>query len=192
LGEPTERFAQPFILSEAPGDIGLASPASTLLFAGANLHATVQQDLHIASAHTVSTAAGHGASWFSHSGGIKSIAQAGTQTIQANTDQMEILADQSITITSSNDEIHILAKEKIVLQAGQSSVTLEGGNITFACPGKFSVKGSGNAFMGPGSNSADLGGLPSGLINLPLMQDYGIQIDAGSFSERSRIGGRFL
>ncbi len=35
--------------------------------------------------------------------------------------------------------------------------------------------------MGPGSNSADLGGLPSGLINLPLMQDYGIQIDAGSF-----------
>jgi type VI secretion system secreted protein VgrG len=104
LGEPTERFAQPFILSEAPGDIGLASPASTLLFAGANLHATVQQDLHIASAHTVSTAAGHGASWFSHSGGIKSIAQAGTQTIQANTDQMEILADQSITITSSNDE----------------------------------------------------------------------------------------
>jgi hypothetical protein len=46
--------------------------------------------------------------------------------------------------------------------------------------------------MGPGSNSADLGGLPSGLINLPLMQDYGIQIDAGSFSERSRIGGRFL
>ncbi|MBV2194449.1 MAG: type VI secretion system tip protein VgrG, partial [Azonexus sp.] len=110
LGEPTERFAKPFILAEAPGDIGLASPASTLLFAGANLHATVQQDLHIASAHTVSTAAGNGASWFSHAGGIKSIAQAGTQTIQANTDQLEILADQSLTITSSNDEIHILAK----------------------------------------------------------------------------------
>ena len=164
LGEPTERFAQPFILSEAPGDIGLASPASTLLFAGANLHATVQQDLHIASAHTVSTAAGHGASWFSHSGGIKSIAQAGTQTIQANTDQMEILADQSITITSSNDEIHILAKEKIVLQAGQSSVTLEGGNITFACPGKFSVKGSGNAFMGPENGAASLEKLPTGKV----------------------------
>jgi len=166
LGEPTERFAQPFILSEAPGDIGLASPASTLLFAGANLHATVQQDLHIASAHTVSTAAGNGASWFSHSGGIKSIAQAGTQTIQANTDQMEILADQSITITSSNDEIHILAKEKIVLQAGQSSVTLEGDNITFACPGKFSVKGSGSAFLGPGSSPAQSEALPDSRVKM--------------------------
>ncbi|MBS1129853.1 MAG: Rhs element Vgr protein [Proteobacteria bacterium] len=165
LGEPTERFAHPVILCEAPGDIGLSSPASTLLFAGANLHATVQQDLHIASAHTVSTAAGNGASWFSHSGGIKSIAQAGTHTIQANTDQMEILADQSLTITSSNDEIHILAKDKIVLQAGQSSVTLEGGNITFACPGNFSVKGSGNAFMGPGSSPAQSEALPEGTVS---------------------------
>jgi len=181
LGKPTERFAQPFIVNEAPADIGFSSPASTLLFAGASLHATAQQDWHVASAHTFSAAVGEGASWFSHSGGIKSIAQAGSHTIQAHTDQMEILADQSITVTSSNDEIHILAKEKIVLQAGQSSVTLEGQNITFACPGKFSVKGSGNAFLGPGSNSADLGGLPSGLVNLPLMQDYGIQLDAGSF-----------
>ena len=165
-GDPTERFAEPFILAEAPGDIGLASPASTLLFAGANLHATVQQDLHIASAHTVSTAVGLGASWFSHAGGIKSIAQAGTQTIQANTDQLEILADQSLTVTSSNDEIHILAKDKIMLQAGQSSVTLEGGNITFACPGKFSVKGSGNAFMGPGSSPAQSEALPDSRVKM--------------------------
>lgn len=112
----------------------------------------------------MSTAAGEGASWFSHSGGIKSIAQAGSQTIQANTDALEILADQSITVTSSNDEIHILAKEKIVLQAGQSSVSLEGQNITFACPGKFSVKGSGAAFLGPGKQPAELDILPSSLV----------------------------
>ncbi|UCV09534.1 type VI secretion system Vgr family protein [Dechloromonas denitrificans] len=162
LGEPTECFAEPIILNEAPSDIGLASPASTLLYAGGHLHATVQQDLHIASAHTVATTVGAGASWFSHAGGIKSIAAAGSHTIQANTDQMEILADQSVTITSSNDEIHILAKEKIVLQAGQSSVTLEGQNITFACPGTFSVKGSGNAFVGPGNGAAGLESLPTG------------------------------
>ena len=122
----------------------------------------MQQDLHLASAHTLATAVGKGASWFSHTGGIKSIAQAGSQTIQANTDALDILADQSITITSSNDEIHILAKEKIVLMAGQSSVTLEGSNITFACPGTFSVKGNGIAFMGPGRGTANLEALPTG------------------------------
>ena len=162
LGEPTERFAEPLILIEAPSDIGLASPASTVVYAGEHLHATVQQDFHIASAYTFATTVGEGASWFSHSGGIKSIAAAGTHTLQAHTDVMEILADQSVTITSSNDEIHILAKEKIVLQAGQSSVTLEGSNITFACPGRFSVKGSGHAFMGPGRGEASLEALPTG------------------------------
>ncbi|HEX6735822.1 MAG TPA: type VI secretion system Vgr family protein, partial [Azonexus sp.] len=112
-GGLAERFAAPIILAEAPADIGLASPASTLLFAGGHLHATVQQDLHVASAHTVSATVGEGASWYSHAGGIKSIAQAGSHTIQAHSDAMEILADQSITMTSSNDEIHILAKDKI-------------------------------------------------------------------------------
>ncbi len=131
LGDPTERFAKPHIVQEGPTDIGHASPASTLLFAGQHLHLTSQEDLHIASGHTFSATVGEGASWFSHSGGIKSIAQTGTHTLQAHTDQMDILADQSVTVTSSNDEIHILAKEKIVLQAGQSSVTLEGSNITF-------------------------------------------------------------
>ncbi|MBL8404390.1 MAG: type VI secretion system tip protein VgrG [Dechloromonas sp.] len=161
-GDPTERFAKPFIVNEAPSDIGLSSPASTLLFAGGHLHATVQQDLHVASAHTIASAVGEGASWFSHSGGIKSITQAGSHTIQAHTDQLEILADQSLTVTSSNDEIHLLAKEKIVLQAGQSSVTLEGSNITFACPGKFSVKGSGIAFLGAERGEANLDALPAG------------------------------
>jgi len=166
LGDPTERFAQPHILQEGPNDIGHASPASTLLFAGQHLHLTSQEDLHIASGHTFSATVGEGASWFSHSGGIKSIAQAGTHTLQAHTDQMEILAEQSVTITSSNDEIHILAKEKIVLQAGQSSVTLEGSNITFACPGTFSVKGSGNHFLGAGKGSAEMERLPDSQVKL--------------------------
>ena len=164
LGDPTERFARPFIVNEAPSDIGFSSPASTLLFAGGHLHATVQLDLHVASAHTVSAVAGEGASWFSHAGGIKSIAQAGTHTIQAHTDQLEILADQSLTVTSSNDEIHLLAKEKIVLQAGQSSVSLEGSNITFACPGKFSAKGGGVAFLGAGKSPAELEALPDSRV----------------------------
>jgi type VI secretion system secreted protein VgrG len=56
LGKPTERFAQPFIVNEAPADIGFSSPASTQLFAGGSLHATVQQDWHVASAHRLLTA----------------------------------------------------------------------------------------------------------------------------------------
>lgn len=47
-----------------------------------------------------------------------------------------------------------------MLQAGQSSVTLEGGNITFACPGNFSVKGGQHVFESGTNSSAQLPALP--------------------------------
>ena len=63
---------------------------------------------------------------------------------------------------SVNDVIEIKASEKIVLQAGQSSVTLEGGNITFACPGNFSVKWGQHVFQGGGNEAAAPSTLPTG------------------------------
>jgi type VI secretion system secreted protein VgrG len=70
------------------------------------------------------------------------------------------LADQAVTVISVNDCIEIKAKEKVVLQAGQSSITLDGGNITFACPGKFTVKGGQHLFDGGVASSAKLTALP--------------------------------
>jgi type VI secretion system secreted protein VgrG len=42
-------------------------------------------------------------------------------------------------------------------------LVLDGGNITFACPGNFQVKSSTHAFLGAGSNAAELAALPVGL-----------------------------
>ena len=88
---------------------------------------TTQSDLHLAAAHTVSSVAANAVNLFTHAGGIQAIAGNGPVSLQAHTDGLEILSFN--------------AKEKIVLQSGQSSITLDGGNITFACPGNFTVKG---------------------------------------------------
>ena len=114
-------------------------------------------------AHTVSSVAANAASLFTHAGGIQAIAGNGPVSLQAHTDQLEILADKAITVISVNDCIEIKAKEKIVLQAGQSSITLEGGNITFACPGKFTVKGGQHSWDGGASSSSTLETLPNRL-----------------------------
>ena len=50
-----------------------------------------------------------------------------------------------------------------MLQAGQSAVTLEGEDITFACPGKFSVKGGKHLFDRGGNKAANLLNLPGEL-----------------------------
>jgi type VI secretion system secreted protein VgrG len=161
--QPVEKFATPVMLLDSAASISAASAASTLLFAGQHLHWTSQADMHWTAAQTVAAVAGNTVSLFTHAGGIAAIAGNGPLSLQAHTDSLEILADRDITVLSVNDKIEINAKQKITLQAGQSSVTLEGGNITFTCPGNFTVKGVLHGFAGPGSKAAGLPDLPSGI-----------------------------
>ena len=157
-----EKFGAPLVLMEAPSSINWATPASTVVFAGGQLQWTTQADLHMAAAYTVASVSANTTGLFTHDGGIQAVAANGPVSLQAHTDQLEILADKAVTIVSVNDVIEIKAKEKIVLQAGRSSVTLEGGNITFACPGNFSVKGGQHVFQGGGNEAAALSTLPTG------------------------------
>jgi type VI secretion system secreted protein VgrG len=113
-----------------------------------------------------SSVAANAATLFSREGGIKAIAGNGNVTMQANTGELEILADKEVVILSVNDGIEIKASKKIVLHAGQSSITLEGGNITFACPGNFTVKSAKHNFDGGGKQEASFVPLPSGQMSL--------------------------
>ena len=163
---PVEKFAQPVVLMEAPASINWATPASTALFAGGQLQWTTQSDLHLAAGFTVASVSANATGLFTHAGGIQAIAGNGPVSLQAHTDQLEILADKAITVISVNDVIEVKANQKIVLQAGQSSVTLEGGNITFACPGNFTVKGGQHVFTGGASAPPVTAPLPDTRIKL--------------------------
>ena len=149
--QPVEKFSKAAVLMESPSNVNWASAASTVLYAGENLHWTTQGDTHWTAADTASLAAGKAATLFAHDGGIQAFAGNGPVSLQAHTDALEILADKDVSVISVNEGIEIKARQKIVLQAGQASVTLEGGNITFACPGTFSVKGATHAFPGGAS-----------------------------------------
>ncbi|TFW18575.1 type VI secretion system Vgr family protein [Duganella callida] len=162
--QPVEKFADPLVLMDAPASINWATPASTVLFAGEQLHWTTQGDVQMTAAYTLSSVAANAAGYFSHAGGIQAIAANGPVSLQAHTDQLEILADQAVKVISVNDSIEIKASHKIVLQAGQSSITLEGGDITFACPGNFTVKGGQHLFDGGGKMEASFAPLPSSVV----------------------------
>ena len=164
--QPVEKFADALVLMDAPAGINWATPASTVLFAGQHLHWTTQGDVHMTAAYTLSSVAANAAGYFSHAGGIQAIAANGPVSLQAHTDQLEILADKSIKVISVNDSIEIKANQKIVLQAGQSSITLEGGDITFACPGNFTVKGGQHVFEGGASKAANFINLPDSRLKI--------------------------
>ena len=178
--QPVEKFAKPIVLMEAPTNINWATPASTVVFAGEHMQWTTQSDLHLAAAHTVSSVAANAVNLFTHAGGIQAIAANGPVSLQAHTDQLEILADKAITIVSVNDSIAIKASQKITLQAGQSSITLEGENITFACPGNFTVRGGNHMFDSGARAEASFNALPS---STPCMFNRKIQLTDNETAE---------
>jgi len=161
--KPVERFGGAVAVIDSVDSINFATPASTLLFAGEQLHWTSGSDLHLTAGQTYSSVAANAATLFTREGGIKAIAGNGDVSLQADTGELEILADKEVVVLSVNEGIEIKANKKIVLHAGQSSIVLEGGNITFACPGKFTVKAAKHDFQGGASKPALLPGLPTKL-----------------------------
>ena len=151
---PVERFAQPVLVAESPDRIAWTTPASALAYAGANLHLTSQDDAHLAAGQTFAAVSGRHGALLAQSGDLRIIAANGPVTAQAHTGELELLADQSVTVTATDERIDVLAKEKIVLQAGETRVTLEGANITFECPGEFKVKASQHPFLSGESGAA--------------------------------------
>jgi len=163
LDAPVEKFAAPLMLLDTPASTNMASPASSLLFAGGHLHWSTQGDVQMTAAHTSAGVSGKASTLFTHDNGIQVYAANGPVSLAAHTDRLDMLADQAITVQSVNGRIEVKAAKKIAIIAGQSSVTLEDGNITFTCPGQFSAKGSQRLFSGAGAKAAAVEWLPNSL-----------------------------
>ncbi|WP_447748043.1 type VI secretion system tip protein TssI/VgrG [Variovorax boronicumulans] len=164
--DPMPAFARPLMVLDAAMSLNMATPASATVYAGEAIHWTAQAQAHIAAGKTVSFAAAKSVGLYSHEGGIQVIAQDGPVSVQAHTDELEWLAKEGFTVTSSNDEIHVLAQQKITLKGGQTSIELEGVNITLKMPGLLDVKGTSKSFVGPGRGSVELPQLPSDAMDL--------------------------
>ena len=161
------RFARPVLVVETPAQLAATTPASMLAMAGASWHHVAGEDVHWAAAATIATVSGAGTSLYAWQGGATLVAAAGPVYAGAHADTLEVLADKSVTVTSTGASIDVAASTKIVLVAAGAMVTLEGGNITFACPGLFSVKGAMHGWPGAQSNPAVLPLMPRGTTKAP-------------------------
>jgi type VI secretion system secreted protein VgrG len=179
LTDPVEAFAKPVIVLDTPSTQAWASDASIASFAGQDFSLTAQGDLHEAAAHTHATVAGETASFYTHNGGIKTFAANGPMSLKAHTDELQILADKDVTVISVNGEIHINAQSKIEIIGGNSSIVLDGGDITFTTPGTWAAKASAVRMLGGGSGSAELPKLPDSRVKLFDEQFMALDKDSG-------------
>lgn len=149
-------FTRPVAVLESQAGISLATPASTLAFAGQDLTQTMHIGMRVTAGQAVSMVSAKTTSLFTHAGGAKVIAGKSPVTVQANTGPMDVLADQALTITSSKGSITVQAKQEIMLASGGGYIKLAGENIDIHCPSTVSVKGASHDFKGGNKTSASL------------------------------------
>jgi type VI secretion system secreted protein VgrG len=198
LTEPVERFAQPLLHLDTPVSASFVTPTSIHLFSGQDTSVSAQGDVHSTSAQSFSAVSGQTTSLYTHSGGIKAITASAGLSLRAHTDAQQIWSEKDLTVQSTTDEIRIQASKSITLTAGQSQIVIEGGNITFTCPGTWTVKGAGHDWSSGGGFDTSLEVLPDSRVKMfdeafvirnqatgqPIPnQKYRIRLPDGTFEE---------
>ncbi|TLP73598.1 type VI secretion system tip protein VgrG [Pseudomonas nitroreducens] len=149
-----ELLREPGILASAPDGIAATSGGHLQLAAGKNLIATAGANMDISVAKRFTAAVGESIGLFARKLGMKLFANQGPVTIQAQNDNLELLARHGLDITSTEDEVHIVAKKKITLNAGGNYITLDPYRIELGTKGDFNIKAAHFSLRGPASMPA--------------------------------------
>jgi type VI secretion system secreted protein VgrG len=171
LRQELEELKASVLLLSAPQGIALTSGKHLQLAARKNLMLNAGAHADVSVVRQLFVGVGEGLSLFVRKLGIKLLANHGRVTIQAQNDQLELLARHGLHITSTEDEIHITAKKKITLNGGGSHITLDPGGIECGTDGVYKVKAA-DLFYAPGK-AAQLRDLPA----LPPFVDAALKFD---------------
>ncbi|WP_138721043.1 DUF2345 domain-containing protein, partial [Paraburkholderia kururiensis] len=154
------------LLASAPGGMAFVTPKSVQHSAGESVIVTAGRDMDMSVVRRLRMAAGDLISLCAHKLGINLTAAKGRFTAAALTDGMDLFAQKQLRIASENADVQVAAKSKITLNSGGASLVIEGGNMTFHCPGAFTVKAAAFTFQGPDSAPTPLPSLPKSSLKI--------------------------
>lgn len=156
-----DQLKEAVAILSAPQGVAITSGKHLQLAAYRNLMINAGSDADVGIMKRLFIGVGEGLSLFVRKLGMKLIANQGPVTIQAQNDELQLLARKGLQIVSTDDEIQIVAKKKIIINAGGSYITLDPYKIECGTTGDFEVKAADFMYSGPASMKADHPDYPS-------------------------------
>ncbi len=162
----------------------LAGRGGLGVLAGQSLHVAAEETLNLGSGQHGQYAvgrqlrlhAGQAIGLLAGAGGVDTvglslIAGQGVLEVQAQHDTLALRAREDLSVVSAHASALFAAKETIHLATAEGAyVTIEGGHITFGCPGRLTVHAASHRFEGPAHLSREMN-----------------QWDEAAFDERVRL-----
>ncbi|OIN68877.1 hypothetical protein BL248_22700 [Ralstonia solanacearum] len=148
-GEPSSEIAAPHLVLSSPAGINTSSAKSTHVASNDHTAITSGKHLSLSSGKSLLASAAERISLFAHRLGMKLIAASGKIEIQAQKDNIEIVAHKVLKLISAQDKIEIGAMKEIVLNAGGSFIRITPSSITHGTSGDWTVHSNGTTHDGP-------------------------------------------
>lgn len=139
MNERVSELNAAVIAMHAPDGVALTSGGHLQLSAKENLIADAGKNADISVKKSFFVGVGNSLSAFARKAGMKLIANQGAVRIEAQHDQMALLARKSLSIVSTEDEIKLSAK-KITLNGGGSYITLDAHAIESGTLGEYRTR----------------------------------------------------
>jgi type VI secretion system secreted protein VgrG len=151
--QDANRFKEPILLAGSPAGIGLASATGTHVHAGEQVTLSSGADTNIAVGKSLLASVAERISLFASNAGAKLFAAKGKVEVQAQSDDLDIIAEKVLRLLSTTSRIEIHAKDEIMLSAGGSSVKIDASGITNLTSGKWIAHASMHSMPGPATHS---------------------------------------
>jgi type VI secretion system secreted protein VgrG len=140
LTESLTELKEAALLFSSPKGMAQVTPKSIQLSAGENLIMTSQHHADINILKKFTLAAGEVISLFAQKFGIKLLAYHGNVDIQAQHDEMALMAGKDITISSQQGRVVISSPNELILNGGGAYIRLAGKNVEIGAEDKIENK----------------------------------------------------
>ncbi|MDN7751796.1 type VI secretion system Vgr family protein [Burkholderia gladioli] len=142
-------FQQPVMVFGSPASIGLSSQQSVHVAANQHVNLVSGQSVNVAAGKSLVASVAEKLSLFVQNAGMKLFAGKGKVEIQAQSDNIELVAQKTVKVLSATDTVNVTAKQEVLLTSGGAYIRISNGNIEIHAPGKIDVKGGSHNFSGP-------------------------------------------
>ncbi len=148
-GESQGEMVAPHLLLSGPAGVAVTTPESMHLRTGGQAAITAGENLSVSGAKSFLATALERIGLFAHKLGIRIFAAKGKVEIQAQSDDLDVVAEKILKLISAKERIHISAPKEILLTAGKSYIKIDPSGVESGTDGQFVAYAAQHKLAGP-------------------------------------------
>lgn len=155
-GEALGELSQPMMVMASPTGIASTTAKTTHVHSGDHTALTTGRHLSMSAGQSIVGSAGRGISLCGHTDDVKLIARKGKVAVQAQGNEMEVVARDTLKVTSTEGRIEVTAAREIVFHVGGTYYRLTPNGIESGTSGAWVVHAGSRQLSGPKTASVSM------------------------------------